>query len=167
MKFEELIEQQLKWGAVKYKDSTEKESTDVLVGDFGTNWLLGTLGKYCHRYKNLGQEKELLKIGAYMFILFLKRGFHRDEHGMEEIINTTVDVKEKHFPDFLQRVEAYNQIKPNTPIEMETVYSILKHIANEPFFEVGAYWIYTIWNTVKGEWEKNFANVEVHKTDAG
>ena len=168
--FISLIENQFKYGGKKYANDSQKEATDILCEDFGTNGLLWTIAKYVLRYKNLGQEKELLKIGCYMYILWLKRGFHLNQQGTPKIINTTVETKEKFFPLFLKRVDDFNEIaiggEPDPTLSMNDVYTILKEIASKPFNEVGGFWLYTIWNTVKLEWEKKFANVKVHNTDA-
>jgi len=41
--------------------------------------------KYLGRYKNFGREKDLLKISAYMYILWLKGGFQFKEKHDEDI----------------------------------------------------------------------------------
>lgn len=98
--FFNLIADQFKYGGKKYAQTETKEATDCLFDDFGKNWLFGTMAKYCFRYSNLARERDLLKIACYIFILWLKRGFHLEEYGTEEIINTTVEIKEKYFNKF-------------------------------------------------------------------
>lgn len=78
--FVKLIENQFNhWGA-KYKGSSTKEFTDLICEAFPwdswVDWVLGTCMKYMGRYKNLGREKDLLKVGTYMYILWLKWWFH-------------------------------------------------------------------------------------------
>ncbi len=125
--FLELITNQFKYGGQKYAQTKEKEATDVLFDDFGKNWLLGTIAKYCKRYSNLARERDLLKIATYMFIIWLKRGFHLKEEGSMDVINTTVEAKTKYFPKFIGNIVEY--ISYNELIETDTIgqiYTLLK-----------------------------------------
>lgn len=86
-KFAELIENQFKFGGVKYQLNNQKEFTDQICetfpGDSGVDWVLGTVMKYSGRFKQFGQEKDLLKMATYIYILWLKAGFHlldQDQH---------------------------------------------------------------------------------------
>ena len=82
-KFSELIKGQFNFGGQKYKGTSEKEFTDMICeafpGESGVDWVLGTCMKYLGRYKNLGREKDLLKVATYMYIIWLKGGFHLKE----------------------------------------------------------------------------------------
>src|SRR3990167_11147640 len=100
--FNNLTKNQFIWGAKKYSlaENSVRESTDVLVDMFGFRWLIGTLAKYYFRFKNLNQEKELLKIGCYCYIIWLKRGFHLSSRGLDDIVDTNVELKEKYFENF-------------------------------------------------------------------
>lgn len=76
-----LIKDQLVYGAKKYANSHVRESTDILCEVYGGEWLLGTMNKYLFRFKNTQREKDILKIAAYAYILWLKSGFHlRETH---------------------------------------------------------------------------------------
>lgn len=87
-KFSELIENQFTHGGDKYKGNSEKEFTDLICesfpGESGVDWVLGTCMKYLGRYKNFGREKDLLKVATYMYILWLKGGFHLVESHDED-----------------------------------------------------------------------------------
>ena len=74
--FNDLIIQQLTYGGKKYALTDKRESTDQLFDDFGRGWLFGTMAKYCKRFKNLARERDILKIACYVYILWLKKGFH-------------------------------------------------------------------------------------------
>lgn len=83
--FVELIKNQFWHGGEKYRLTEDKEFTDHICefvpGVTGVDWVLGTVYKYLGRYKNFGREKDLLKIATYMYILWLKGGFHlKDAH---------------------------------------------------------------------------------------
>jgi len=106
-KFQDQIVEQFKYGGQKYAHSGAKESTDVLFDKHTFNWLIGTLDKYTFRYINTRREKDPLKIATYCFIIWLKRGFHISKDGTENAIDTTVQVKGKHFPDFMFRLKNY------------------------------------------------------------
>lgn len=80
-KFADLIKNQIDHGGDKYASSEQKEFTDLICeafpGESGVDWVLGTCLKYLGRYRNFGREKDLLKIAAYCYILWLKGGFHK------------------------------------------------------------------------------------------
>lgn len=88
-KFIELIKNQFWHGGDKYKLSEDKEFTDGICecfpGNSGVDWILGTCMKYLGRYKNFGREKDLLKVATYMYICWLKGGFHLVENHDEDI----------------------------------------------------------------------------------
>lgn len=89
-KFARLIENQLNHGAEKYVGNDDKEFTDLICesfpGESGVDWVLGTCMKYLGRYKNFGREKDLLKVATYMYIIWLKAGFHLLVKHDEDII---------------------------------------------------------------------------------
>ncbi|MFA5398088.1 MAG: hypothetical protein WC346_18895 [Methanogenium sp.] len=68
-KFAELISNQFNHGGEKYQLSADKEMTDLVCelvpGDTGVDWVLGTMLKYLGRFKNFEREKDLLKIATY------------------------------------------------------------------------------------------------------
>lgn len=105
--FNELVRQQYDYGGSKYagdsKDA-QKEATDYLVDDFSYLWLIGTFAKYAKRFKNTSRERDLLKTGCYMYITWLKRGFHIYSSGTSEIIDTNVYIKNQYYTKFLENV---------------------------------------------------------------
>jgi len=83
--FSKLIANQFLHGGQKYALKGDKEFTDAICeafpGETGVDWVLGTCMKYLGRYKNFGREKDLLKVATYMYLLWLKGGFHlKDTH---------------------------------------------------------------------------------------
>lgn len=78
--FANLIRNQFDHGGDKYQLASDKEMTDLVCelvpGDTGVDWILGTQLKYLGRFKNTGREKDLLKIATYCYIAWLKMGFH-------------------------------------------------------------------------------------------
>ena len=88
-KFVELIRNQFWHGGDKYALSSTKEFTDAICecfpGESGTDWVLGTCMKYMGRFKNFRREKDLLKVATYMYIVWLKHGFHLQEVHDEDI----------------------------------------------------------------------------------
>lgn len=132
--FYKLIKNQFVYGGQKYAQTETKEATDVLFDDFGKGWLLGTIAKYIKRYSNLARERDLLKIATYMFILWLKRGFHLKKKGSYDVINTTVKAKTKFFPVFVDTVNEYlNNHVIITEKPLDRIYELLKE-ANETIF---------------------------------
>lgn len=87
--FTKLISNQFMHGGSKYKLKGDKEFTDAICeafpGTSGVDWVLGTCMKYLGRYKNFGREKDLLKIATYMYLLWLKGGFHLNKEHDEDV----------------------------------------------------------------------------------
>lgn len=109
MTFLELVKEQIIFGGIKYRGvENGKESTDVIFDIFGHEWLLGTIYKYILRYGNLGREKDLLKIGAYLYIIWLKRGFYLGEEGSDSVIDITIEIKDANFDIFKSRLAGLN-----------------------------------------------------------
>lgn len=82
-KFAALIEGQFKFnGLEKYKlqGFSDREATDIISSVFGgerqDQWILGTILKYLFRYNNLHREKDLLKMSTYLYLLWIKSGYH-------------------------------------------------------------------------------------------
>lgn len=106
--FNELVRQQYDYGGSKYAGdsvNSQKEATDYLVDDFTYLWLIGTFAKYAKRFKNTSRERDLLKTGCYMYITWLKRGFHIYPNGTSEIIDTNVFIKNQYYTKFLKQVD--------------------------------------------------------------
>lgn len=85
-KFAALISEQFEHGGYeKYKlqGFDDREATDVISSVFGgerqDQWILGTILKYLFRWNNLHREKDLLKMTTYLYLLWLKQGFHMQE----------------------------------------------------------------------------------------
>ena len=87
-KFCVLVKNQFWHGGDKYKLNEDKEFTDGICecfpGESGIDWVLGTCMKYLGRYKNFGREKDLLKVATYMYIIWLKGGYHLNENHDED-----------------------------------------------------------------------------------
>jgi hypothetical protein len=90
-KFAELMANQFNHGGEKYAlgGVDSKETTDwvceICPGVTGADWILGTMAKYIGRFKNFRRERDILKIATYCFILWLKMGYHLEEHHDEDI----------------------------------------------------------------------------------
>ena len=82
------IKRQLEYGATKYaSEGEDREATDMLVEAYGQEWVLGTMNKYLYRFKNLGREKDLLKIATYCYLVWLQNGFHLLDNHEEDVFN--------------------------------------------------------------------------------
>lgn len=88
--FMKLIEDQFNFaGENKYQLQEDKEMTDLVCelvpGDTGVDWVIGTIMKYLGRFKNTTREKDLLKIATYCYIMWLQMGFHlQEKHDKDE-----------------------------------------------------------------------------------
>lgn len=83
-KFMKILEKQ--WnvcGAEKYQLTEDKEGTDwiceLVPGDTGNDWIIGTIAKYLLRLKNNPREKDLIKISTYCYIMWLRSGFQHSK----------------------------------------------------------------------------------------
>lgn len=93
--FFELMKDQLIYGGKKYACNNEKEATDVVVENFGVDWVLGTMMKYLLRYKNLQRERDLLKIASYCYIIWLQMGYHIENEHDKDTYNEKLEEKNK------------------------------------------------------------------------
>ena len=152
------IKAQFVYGGEKYAHSTRKEATDCLFEDFGKNWLFGTLAKYCKRYTNKARERDLLKIACYVFIIWLKRGFHLYKKGTEYTVNTTVENKSKYFETFCQRVFHFmldfdTVYISSTKNALECVYKLLTVFSQLNFQKIGEKALFEIFALCYFIWE--------------
>jgi len=156
--FFELINAQFTYGGQKYAHNDKKESTDCLFDDFGKGWLYGTMGKYTKRIKNLKRERDILKISTYLFILWLKRGFHLSPNGQEEPINTTVETKSTYFAFFEEITVSYigNTLMP-LDVDMDNLYNIFGDWAKKDWEELTEEDLLEAFNMCFAYWLENFS----------
>lgn len=141
--FHKLIINQFAYGGQKYASTNEKEATDILFDIHGYKWLIGTCDKYCFRFKNLQRERDLLKIATYMYIIWLKKGFHLSTR-FNGIVNTTVEIKTKNFNMFCGYFESY--ITENEYLTTMEVHDIIQLI-HEQF----SIWSLESWDYISEE----------------
>lgn len=183
-KFNDLIFDQFTYGGKKYAKDDTRESTDVLVDRYSVLWLLGTMDKYCFRYKNLQRERDILKIATYAFILWLKRGFWIREEGLVEILDTTVKVKSEQFPFFISKIAKYIEKAKyiNYPSDLiAQISTILWKLTTtndeestslwklgymrDIWFNLTANKLYEIYYLCYLKWKECYEDLETHDTD--
>lgn len=167
-----LIEAQFNFGGKKYANvngNPTRETTDELTDDFGWKGILWTLGKYCARFQNLGQEKELLKLGCYQYIIWLKRGFHLTASGADKIIDTNVEIKRKHFSYFISTFEAWWSEQENKQYykNIQLAYDQFKIWSDNEWQEISEEEIFGVFAIVYSIWEDKFSKELEHKEDIG
>lgn len=163
-RFTNLVKDQFTYGGKKYALSTTKESTDCLFDTYGYTWLLGTIHKYIYRYNNLARERDLLKIACYMYIMWLKRGFHIETQGTNQVIDTTVDTKDKYFNSFIEKVDEGTFVD-NEKSGLPRVDDILSTWAGEGWFKISEERIVEVFIQIFNVWAEKYGDVEVHDTD--
>lgn len=170
--FVKLIKDQFMYGGKKYAFNDKREATDILFDVFGANWLYGSIGKYCLRWKNLKRERDVLKIATFSFLLWLKRGFFIDDK-RQVPIDTNVKIKEMFFEDFIKRVE--NFIKTNQILEnfeksdeetlIDCIFDMLERFAQLKWNEITENYLFYIFSWAYLIWRKNYCARETHDTD--
>ncbi len=175
--FINLIKDQFSYGGQKYQYNEKKEVTDILVDTYSHLWLLGTLDKYTYRYRNLGREKDLLKIACYQYILWLKRGFYINETGIEKpILYTTSKLKEDNLNCFanklIDHISSFEKMIVNNVIKEEInnepiihVSDILEHLSKKEWKDIDSWSIFRILHLIFIEWSTKFSGKENHDTD--
>lgn len=134
--FNDLIKDQFVYGGKKYASTNDKkEATDCLFDAHGYTWLVGTVDKYTYRYSNLARERDLLKIATYMYILWLKRGFHLEPEGTDEVINTTVPVKEANFDKFFAVIAQHDLLEFQITEPMNQIHELLESWSDSDDFQ--------------------------------
>ena len=180
--FFNLVKDQFCYGGKKYAKTNKKEATDILFERHTHRWLVGTIDKYTFRYANLERERDLLKIATYMYILWLKRGFHINSKGLGKVINTNVAMKTKYFPSFTSNVLHYTKLSKNTT-KLELKYyavisrgsmaiSKINFISNtmrvwsrKTFLKITQSEIVDVFNACYFEWLEKYSNVDEKKRD--
>lgn len=109
--FNKLIEHQIKHENKCYNPLFAKEITDDLFNHYGYQWLIGSIDNYSKRLNNFKNEYNILNVAVYTYILWLKRGYHLNKLGLQEPVNTTVDIKEGYLTDFI--LTAYQYYEDN------------------------------------------------------
>lgn len=125
------------------------DNIDILFSDFGKNWFLGTIGNYV-------KTKQINLTGYYIFIAWLKRGFHLKEKGSYDVINTTVESKLEYYSTFIDRALEY--ISTNEIIESETtnqIYELLKDCEDTIFELTPEKKFLQIFQLAYHTWDKN------------
>ena len=166
--FNKLVVDQFAYGGTKYAKTSEKEATDCLFDDHGFTWLVGTIDKYTYRYTNLARERDLLKIATYMYIIWLKRGFHINNRGTDEVINTTVPVKSANFDRFMSLSKAYFYDTINDPDSrqyMIHIHEMMVYWSEEKFTGITEEEIFAVYKECFLEWFNSFSTKAGQDTD--
>jgi hypothetical protein len=166
-----LIENQFNYGGKKYglASSNTRESTDVLFDSHSFKWLVGTIDKYCFRFRNLARERDLLKIACYQYILWLKRGFFIQSNGVSSPIDTNLEIKRKQYPVFSDKVEQYLNVyekEINVAEDKITMISnILQTWSDTGWESIKENHIFQIFGFAFAIWRRKYANLEKHDQD--
>lgn len=157
--FNNLIKDQFQYGGKKYASKNKKkEATDILFDKHSHRWLVGTIDKYTHRYKNLARERDLLKIATYMYILWLKRGYHLSPKGSRKVINTEVKVKIDNFPTFISKLdEAKLIIKCSKAIDY--ISNFMENWSKCSFSKINEKSIFIVYQVTYQLWLKDFSHI--------
>lgn len=177
-KFTALVEDQFTYGGKKYglSGSEHRESTDVLFDKHGKNWLIGTIDKYTFRFANLARERDLLKIACYMYIMWLKRGFHIRLDGINDPpLDTNIKQKQDNFGIFVERARQYHvQYKESMSdaltklIHSDYLGAISERLgvlSNLKWVEMQESDLLFIYNNSFLTWVDRYANIDTHDTD--
>ena len=178
-KFHELVRNQFQYGGQKYALNNSRESTDQLFDDHGKNWLFGTMDKYIFRFRNLERERDLLKIATYCFILYLKKGFFIRQQGLRnDVLDTTVETKEKYFPLFIQDLEAtfkewlqegiLTKIEDfSTEKKLYNMSNVFKIWSKESWEDLSKLSIFGVYYCAFLIWHSRYLLIEKHDEDIG
>ena len=167
--FTKLCEDQFTYGGKKYGLNSKRESTDELFDCHGKNWLFGTIDKYCYRFKNLQRERDLLKIGTYMYILWLKRGFFLQNRGVNDAIDTNIQVKTEQFSNFIKVVFNYFETHKGDLFAVREKISLISIIfkkwSKAEWKDVLETHLSQVFCLIFIEWNNHYSKVEQHDKD--
>lgn len=164
-----LCKDQFQYGGKKYGLNDKRESTDDLFDKHGKNWLIGTIDKYTYRFANLKRERDLLKIGTYQYILWLKRGFFLQDRGVNDAIDTNIKVKEEEFDKFIKVIWDYYEKYKSELVAVENklslVSSVLQKWSSLEWKEILQTHLAQVYCLVFLEWHMHYSRTEKHDTD--
>ena len=162
--FSSLIKDQWSYGGKKYSPNSwsNKESTDKLFENYSHLWIFGTMDKYCYRYRNTSREKDLLKIGCYCYIIWLKRMFYISSKGSVNVKNLDAELKIAYHKPFIDQCHNVINIKclNISHISDTILYTCRKGWVNITQDDV-CYLFVLCFNL----WKKDFSNTKKHDTD--
>jgi len=164
-RFVSLVRDQWEYGGKKYAlgGSNERESTDVLFDIFGKGWYFGTLSKYCKRWNNLGREKDVLKVGCYSYLGWLKRGCFREDIP-DTPLDTNIEMKAKYFMEYINRYKNADMEEYNG-MNMDDVFNILSDLNNRNWIDITERNFLSIFHICFNLWFENYIDVTDHDTD--
>lgn len=163
--FNKLVNDQFAYGGQKYARTAEKEATDCLFDAHGPSWLFGTIDKYTYRFRNLARERDLLKIATYMFILWLKRGFHLSASGSSVPINTTVDIKTGNFDKFIGLAETDESILYRLQDPITAISEQMVLFSEQGFLQVREDSLIAVYNACFNLWFDKYGSNPGQDTD--
>lgn len=163
--FFNLVKDQFAYGGKKYAKSSKKEATDILFERHTHRWLVGTIDKYTFRYANLARERDLLKIATYMYILFLKRGFHVNSKGLGRVISTTVEIKNKNFNKFISCYEEVKTRDFSKVSRIKFVSDTMRKWSRKSFLSINRTEVMNVFVACFYEWVEKYSNVAEQNRD--
>jgi hypothetical protein len=173
-----LVKEQFMYGVEKYKADNQKEVTDILCDDFGFPGLFWTLGKYCKRFGNQKRERDVLKIACYMYIVWLKYGYHVHEWGSDGLMNTNLEMKKQNWDKFLAEHERWAEEGRGSTQYERTISDVYEEI--KIFYKLALYdqaivgkvafapihWVFALcYNVWHKEFAGNYSQINVVKKD--
>lgn len=182
--FATLVQDQFTYGGKKYgiNGNSKRESTDMLFDKHGKNWLIGTIDKYTFRFTNLARERDLLKIACYMYIMWLKRGFHvRDDGINDPPLDTNIQQKQDNFGTFLHKAIEYNvtyrlnafgsamiklaKSETDNLCYLSAISEMLGTLSNTDWKNIKEKDLLMIFDNSFLTWVTRYANIDTHDTD--
>lgn len=165
-----LVNDQFSYGGKKYALNDQRESTDELFDIHGFKWLVGTNHKYIYRYHNLQRERDLLKIATYQFIMFLKRGFHITEGGIDSPpIDTNLENKRENFPLFKKKVKVfYKRYQKTLDVinnATERISEIFEEMSANEWQDITEADLLNVFCLAYLEWKREYKNVKNRDRD--
>ncbi len=131
----------------------------------------------CLRFRNLARERDLLKIACYLYLLWLKKGFHITPEGLKvDVLDTYVKQKEENFTPFLEKIQYIflnhavyfpYELKQEYDAMLDGIYASLKLWSNANWSQIGAVGIYLMYYKMFLIWKDKYGATEVHDTDTG
>jgi len=104
-------------------------------------------------------KKDLIQIAVYMYILWLKRGFHLIRQGAKSEQNITPEIKSLCFSDFKFAVSQFaDKIVSHRPLRDS--YIVLKYMIHKPFNEIYEVEIVEVFTHIYYAWENNLIKGE-------
>ena len=125
---------------------------DYLFERYTYQFLIGTIDTFTLEYGEKGNQKTLIKLSYYIYVLWLKRGFHLGDRNKVFVKNTPKAIKKEYFSTF-----ANHKI---VKIKENTILNIVRKWSDVSFSNIKEKQVFTAFDSCYFAWLNRQPNID-------